>query len=103
MYVCMYVELYMHDFLCAVSDLQMHQYVHVHVHTFLTCSAVDIEAVVPSVSDCASLVVRFPDGGHVDECRQTAVDLPVVLEFTSSQPVTLTGYLVFCDTNTRKK
>ena len=46
------------------------------------------------------------------DCRQDTnsdgddikgVELPVVIEFTSSQPLTLTGYLIFRDTNSGKR
>ena len=99
-----------------VTKLVYTMYVHAHVHVYAsvyhstqctcisaTCSAVDIEAVIPSIPNCASLVVRFPEGSHVNDSSQSPVELPVVLEFTSSQPVTLTGHLIFQDTNSGKK
>ena len=80
------------------------------LHFACTCSPVDIEAVVPSTPEAASLVVRLPT--TVGDCRQEegrggggggGVEVPVVIEFTSSRPLTLTGHFIFRDRHTGKK
>ena len=96
MYGCMDVWMYGYMDVCMTLDVQVSCMPLIH-------SAVDLEAVVPSIPDCASLSVKFPDGCHVADCSQAAVEVVILLEFCSSQPITLTGHLIFRDTNSGKK
>ena len=60
----------------------------------------DVEVASPALDDCASLVVTFPDGSHVPDCSNSPVELLFLVQFTSSQPVSYTGHLVFSNKNT---
>ena len=69
-----------------------------------TCSSsVDLEVAIPAMEDHVCFSVGFPEGSHVADCSRAAVELPFVLEFTSSKPVTKTGHLLFSDSNTGKR
>ena len=79
-------------------------YVVAPIHSdFDSYSDVDIEAEVPSAPEGTSLAVRCPDGSHVAPCGEEGAELPAVLEFTSSRPVSLSGHLIFRDTHSGKK
>ena len=113
-YVCVLLCLYKGAPLCVCMHVWMYMRTDVWIYAHrcmdvwvlcipLTHSAVELETVVPSLPDCASLSVMFPDGCHVADCSQAAVEVGIMLEFCSSQPITLTGHLIFRDTNTGKK
>ena len=59
--------------------------------------------VVPQPPEGTSLAVQFPRGTEVSECGSEGVELPVELEFSSSQPVSLSGHLLSRDTLSGKK
>lgn len=73
----------------------------VYPHTYH--SPVDLEAIVPPFESHVCFAVRFPEGSHVEECKDKAVELPCLLEFSSNEPLSRADNLVFCDQNSGKR
>lgn len=51
----------------------------------------------------AKLSLRFPRGSHAVDCTHSAVELPCVLEFSSTQPLSKTDYITFSDVHTGRR
>ena len=77
----------------------------VHVTFTLKCDlrSVDLDVSVPKMEEYVYFCVKFPEGSHIEECSHHPVDLPCVLEFSSSEPISCMEYITFTERSTRKR
>ena len=74
-----------------------------HTYPPHTHRPVNMEVSLPTMEGHVDFTAHFPQGCQAANCLQEKVDLPCTLEFSSSQPVSRTDYIVFSDKTTGKR
>ena len=70
---------------------------------YFLCRPVELEAILPTVDSCVHFEMRIPDDMSSVECSTKKKEILCFLEFSSSQPVSISDYVIFTDRNSGKR